>query len=178
MTNYNNGKIYKIESVDAEEGDIYIGSTTKERLCQRMTAHRSCYNHWKRDPKQSKMKSFDLFDKYGIENCKIILLESVVANSKDELLSREAHYIRTLSCVNKVIPQQTKKEGDKKYYQLHKEKILEQAKAYRIANLDKIKKYKKEYITLNKEKISEKKKIEYQQRKIKKTDDHENPLSI
>ena len=32
MVNYNNGKIYKIEPVNGEEGDIYIGSTTKEYL--------------------------------------------------------------------------------------------------------------------------------------------------
>jgi hypothetical protein len=34
---YNNSKIYKIKPIcDYEEGDIYIGSTTKKYLCERM----------------------------------------------------------------------------------------------------------------------------------------------
>ena len=41
MVNYNNGKIYKIEPiVDHDEGDIYIGSTTKQYLSMRMDKHR------------------------------------------------------------------------------------------------------------------------------------------
>ena len=41
MVNYNNGKIYKIEPLNGEEGDIYIGSTTKEYLSQRMDSRGS-----------------------------------------------------------------------------------------------------------------------------------------
>ena len=41
---YSKGKIYKIEPIcDHDEGDIYIGSTTKEYLSQRMTLHRNDY---------------------------------------------------------------------------------------------------------------------------------------
>jgi predicted GIY-YIG superfamily endonuclease len=41
MVNYSNGKIYKIEpTVEHEDGDIYIGSTTNKLLCQRMGKHR------------------------------------------------------------------------------------------------------------------------------------------
>ena len=48
MVNYNNGKIYKIEPiVDHDEGDIYIGSTTKHYLSQRMDKHRGNYKSWK-----------------------------------------------------------------------------------------------------------------------------------
>jgi hypothetical protein len=46
MTNYNNGKIYKIEPLNGEDGDIYIGSTTKKLLCQRMASHRYDYKRW------------------------------------------------------------------------------------------------------------------------------------
>ena len=62
--NYKNGKIYKIEPVNGEEGEIYIGSTTKEYLSQRMTAHRGDYGKWK-NGKHGKIMSFDLFEKYG-----------------------------------------------------------------------------------------------------------------
>ena len=122
MTNYKNGKVYKIEPRgDHSEGDVYIGSTTKEYLSQRMTAHRSDYMRFKNGTRKHKLMSFDLFDKYGIENCDIILIESVEANSKDELVSREAHYIRTLKCVNRYIPLRT----DKEYYQDNKDKKKE-----------------------------------------------------
>ena len=41
MVNYSNGKVYKIEPISGgEEGDVYIGSTTKRYLSQRMNTHR------------------------------------------------------------------------------------------------------------------------------------------
>ena len=123
--NYKNGKIYKIEPRgDHSEGDVYIGSTTKEYLSQRMTAHRSDYKSFKKGIREHKLTSFDLFDKYGVENCDIILLESVEANSKDELVSREAHYIRTIKCVNRFVPLRTTRE----YKQEHKEEISQKNK--------------------------------------------------
>ena len=75
MVNYSNSKVYKNEPiVEHEESDIYIGSTTKHYLSQRMDAHRADYKQWK-DEKHNKTTSFDLFDKYGLENCQIVLLE-------------------------------------------------------------------------------------------------------
>jgi hypothetical protein len=116
--NYKNGKIYKIEPVNGEEGEIYIGSTTKQYLSQRMTAHRANYNRWK-NGKCYKVMAFDLFDKFGLDNCKIILLESCPCESKDQLHARESHHIRTLNCINKMVPGRT----DKEYYHDNKEKI-------------------------------------------------------
>jgi hypothetical protein len=140
MTNYNNGKIYKIEPIiDHEEDEIYIGSTTKELLCQRMANHRYGYKSWK-NGKFHKITSFDLFDKYGIDNCKIILLELVNAKSKDELVSRESFYIRSLNCVNKTILLRTQKE----YREDNKEVIKEHKKIYRENNKDKIKEHKRQ----------------------------------
>ena len=54
MINYNNGKIYKIEPIfEHDEKDIYIGSTTKQHLSQRMAFHRGGYKGWKNN-KQNK----------------------------------------------------------------------------------------------------------------------------
>ena len=121
MVNYNNGKIYKIEPIiEHEIEEVYIGSTTKEYLCQRMDTHRSDYKRWKLGKRKHKTSSFLLFDKYKISNCEIILLESVNANSKDELLAREKYYIQLLQCVNKCTPNVTheeKKEKKKEYNQ-------------------------------------------------------------
>ena len=124
--NYKNGKIYKIERIcEHDEGDVYIGSTTKQYLSQRMTAHRANYKSFKIG-KYHKIMTYDLFDKYGIENCDIILLESVEANSKDELHTREAHYIKTIKCVNRNVPTRTaeeRKEIKKDYNKDNKEKL-------------------------------------------------------
>ena len=91
---YSKGKIYKIEPIcDHDEGDIYIGSTTKEYLSQRMTTHKADYNRWKLGLRNN-VSSFALFKKYGIENCRIILIESVNASSFDELNKVEAMHIK------------------------------------------------------------------------------------
>jgi len=148
MVNYGNGKIYKIESSLGDK--IYIGSTTKEQLSQRMTAHRADYKKWKAG-KGGMVNSYQLFDEYGVENCKIVLLEDCPCETKDQLTAREAYYIRTLDCVNKCIPLRTNKE----YYQDNKEKIAERISKYYQDNKEKIAEKKAEYYQANKEKKAE-----------------------
>ena len=119
---YSKGKIYKIEPIcDHDEGDIYIGSTTKEYLSQRMTAHKADYKRWKLGLR-SNVSSFFLFEKYDVENCRIILIESVNASSFDELNKVEAMHIKNLKCINKKIPTRTQQEYDKIYKQSSKYK--------------------------------------------------------
>ncbi len=138
---YQKGKIYKIESHAGPK--IYVGSTTKDKLSQRMASHRSDYRKWKSDKiKYCKVMSFDMFDEYGIENCQIVLLELYPCNTKDELTSKESFYIRTLDCVNRYIPDRTYKEYNKQYYEKNKEKLCEKNKTYRKDNKDKIKESK------------------------------------
>jgi hypothetical protein len=173
MVNYGNGKIYKIESHLGDK--IYIGSTTKEYLSQRMDNHRGNYKVWK-SGQRNKTTSFELFDEYGIENCQIVLLELCPCNSRDELTSREAHFIRTLECVNKRIEGRTQKEWtkvnkdkirermrsyDKQKYQDNKEAIIEKKKQYRKDNIDKMREYNKLKQAEYKEKISERNKQIY-----------------
>ena len=153
MVNYNNGKIYKIEpNCEHEEEEIYIGSTTKEYLSQRMEKHRSNYKYWK-EGKCRKTNSFILFEKYGVENCNIILLEYINAQSKDELTAKEAEYIKNYKCINKFIPFRTneeRKDKIKEYYENNKDKFKE----YYQDNKDKIQKIKKIYYENNKDKIN------------------------
>jgi hypothetical protein len=159
LINYNNGKVYKIETIcEYDEGDIYIGSTTKKYLSQRLTKHRENYNQYKNGGRKQ-MTSFDLFDKYGIDNCQIVLLELVNVNSKEELHQREAHYIRTLKCVNKVIPLRTSneyiednKDKRKQYKEANKDKIALQNKALKEANKEKIALQNKAWYEANREK--------------------------
>jgi len=124
MPNYQQSKIYKIEPIcNHEENEIYIGSTTRKYLSQRMDSHGYDYQNWK-DGKSSKVNSYILFDKYGFGNCRIILLELVNVKTKEELLAREAYYIKSLKCVNKYIPLRT----DSEYYIDNKEKLDKQNK--------------------------------------------------
>ena len=142
MINYENGKIYKICS-KTMDGDIYIGSTTKRLLSQRMSAHIYDYNKFKDAKCERRIRSFDIFEKYGVENCCIVLLEAVCAKDKNELHAREAYYIKTLSCVNKQIPTRT----DKEYRVDNKEIIKEKWKHYAENNKEKLKNSKAEKIT-------------------------------
>jgi hypothetical protein len=157
MINYNNGKIYKIEAINGDEGDIYIGSTTKKLLSQRMSHHRFVYKKASIENGVQNYRSHKIFDKYGVDNCQITLLEIVNASSKDDLLSRESYYIRNLQCVNKVIPNRTIKE----YCQDNIVKIKENQKKWRKDNKDKIIEMSKIYNEINKERISERDKIKF-----------------
>ena len=78
MPDYKNGKMYRIwENTYAE---CYIGSTT-ETLSSRMTRHRNTYTQWKEGLRRC-CTVFSIFDKYGIENCKIELIECYPCDRK------------------------------------------------------------------------------------------------
>ena len=137
---YKNSKVYKIWSPNGDK--IYVGSTTKTLLCQRMSAHREDFKRWKAGNYHF-VSSFLLFEEYGVKNCLIELIESKEFNSKDELKQLEGKYIRDLDCVNKKIEGRTKKE----YYQDNKEHIVEYRNQYRVDNKEKIKLHKSAQFT-------------------------------
>jgi hypothetical protein len=124
MKNCQDGKIYKIEPRNGEEGDVYIGSTCDE-LSNRMKNHKSHYKSWKKG-KSSKITSYELFDKYDVDNCVIVLIELFPCILKHELLTREAYYINFFKCVNrsnnKDRVEKDKIERVKKNKELYKEK--------------------------------------------------------
>ena len=128
---YEKAKAYKIWSTVGDK--IYVGSTCKEYLSQRMVAHREAYRQWKK-ASQKFITAYTMFDEYGLDNCFIELLEAKVCSSKDELKQLEGKYIRSLRCVNKVIPdrqrleyrndtKETTKEYNRQYHDLHKDTI-------------------------------------------------------
>jgi hypothetical protein len=166
MTNYQNGKVYMIEALNGEEGDIYVGSTAKQYLSQRMTFHRDSYKCWK-EGKTSYLTAFGLFDKYGLENCSIKLLETCPCNSRDELRGREGFHIRSLVCVNKRIEGRTRaehyqdnieemKEKSNNYYANNKERVLVRCKEHRESHKEELAKYKNENYEKNKIRLREK----------------------
>ena len=123
MNKYHNGKTYKI--IDNSYTKQYIGSTT-EKLSQRMTRHRSDYRRHLDGRRLYKISVFDLFDEFGIENCKIELIEYCKCDSKDELIRREGEIIKNSDCVNKQIAGRTQKE----YQQDNYEQLAEQKREY------------------------------------------------
>ena len=148
MVNYANSKVYKIWSTQGDK--IYVGSTTKQYLSQRMTAHRKDYIYWKSETVKF-TSSYLLFDEYGLDNCFIELLEAKPCSSRDELTQLEGGYIRNLVCVNKNIAGRTNKE----WLEDNKEKVKQQVKEYHETNKDKIRDYQKEYKRINKDKLKE-----------------------
>jgi hypothetical protein len=150
---YSKSKIYKIWSPLGDK--IYIGSTTKEYLSQRMTAHRSQYKRWKRGVYPLVM-SYKLFEEYGLENCQIELIEAQKCGSRDELRKLEGHYIRAMECVNKVIPDRTHAE----YIETHKEHITMKNREYISNHKEQYAKHNRRYFLEHKDEINEKRKEE------------------
>ena len=156
MVNYNNGKIYKIVPKCGDD-IVYIGSTTKQFLSQRMSQHRSGYNRWK-ECKCNKTTAYELFDVYGVENCEIMLIELVNCNSKDELYARERFWIESTNCVNKNIAGRTKveyQEANREKIKEYRETNREKTKEYREANREKLKQQHHERYVANREEIKE-----------------------
>ena len=97
-------KIYKLECLTL--GLIYIGSTTKKYLSERLVQHKCDYKKYQNN-NHHYVSSFKILEN---NNYCIYLLDNVNYNTKDELLAREGYYIKTLECVNKCISGRTKKE--------------------------------------------------------------------
>ena len=138
---YQNAKVYKIVSADYSR--CYIGSTC-ESLSQRMARHRKKYKQYS-SGKDEGRSSNKLFDEFGLENCKIELVEEYPCNSLMELRRREGFHIQNHDCVNTRIAGRT----DQEYSEQNREKKNEQNRIYRLNNPDKVKAYREELITKN-----------------------------
>jgi len=134
---YSEGKIYKIIGGN----ETYIGSTI-QTLDERFKRHTTDYGMWL-NGKPTFVSSFQLFDKYGIQNCKINILEPFPCETKQQLREREGYWQRQEVCVNMLIAGRTQKQ----YNEDNKEKIQEK---------------KKQYWEKNKEKLLEQQKIPYE----------------
>ena len=158
MNKYQNGKIYKITDVDYNK--CYIGSTT-ESLSQRMARHRREYKKYTNNDENKKYyaRSMLLFKEYGIENCKIELIENCPSNNRDELLKREGYYIQNTDCLNRCVAGRTKKE----YYDDTREHHLENKKQHRLNNIEKYKEKGKRYHEENRELRNEYNRIYYRE---------------
>jgi hypothetical protein len=154
MPNYQKGKIYMIWAGD----DKYYGSTINT-LSRRFTQHKSAYSG-----KSKPTTCNSIFDKYGVENCKIELVELFPCSTVEELTAREGFFIRENNCVNKVIPHRTDDELKEyhrqrwsKYYNENREVLLEKMKKNNENNEEQRKTYRKAYYEQHKEELNRKK---------------------
>ena len=157
MNDYKLGRIYKV--ITRESNDIYIGSTFNE-LRHRFIMHKRCYNNSLKDRGVSIRH---LFNNYGINNCKIVLIKEYVVVDKRHLEVYEALWICKLNkyCVNQNIPfgfssiKSFRKKYYKQYYNDKRETRLEYQKEYNKNKEYKIKEYQKKYQKEHKDNIKE-----------------------
>jgi len=187
---YQKSKIYKLVSDSSDL--VYYGSTIC-KLTTRLAKHRNDYKRFINGKRKYKISSFELIK---VEDAQIILVENYPCNNIEELRARERFYIENNDCVNKCIPNRTRKEyikdnqdeitkykteyyqdnkevinkKHKEYYQDNKEKVLETQKKWRINNTDKKAETDRIYRENNKQKIRERDKLYYENNKQKLID--------
>jgi hypothetical protein len=122
MPDYSKSKIYRVYCGD----DEYIGSTTRP-LSERMNEHRCEYKRTR-----SHCRTNLIFEKHGVENCKIELIEDYPCERKEQLNRREGEIQRERECNNLRIECRTKAE-------------------YRVDNTEQMKQYQKEHYIKNRE---------------------------
>jgi hypothetical protein len=151
LDRYKTGKIYRLMCSD---GHYYIGSTIT-------TLNYRLNNHKQSAKKEVNRPVYIYINLIGWNNVEIELIEKYSCNSKEELLKKEDEYILKGKgdklCLNfmraYVTPEETAKRY-KEYYEIHKEKIIEQHKKYIAENREKILTYKKEYREKNADEIA------------------------
>jgi len=147
---YQDGKIYKLTCKD---GHYYIGSTTTS-LIKRFSSHKYTIK------KNTNGGNYTYFNSLPITDINIELIENYPCNTKGELRKREDYYIQfSLSdryCLNTFRAFQSdddKKEYDRLYYTLNKDKAKENIKKYYEANKETIIESHREYNEQNREKV-------------------------
>ena len=120
---------------------INVFGSTCEELSQRMARHRRRYKAYLNE-KGVHCSSFHLCDEFGVENCKIELVEDHPCSNKEELLKQEGYHIQSNECENKRVAGRTKKE-------------------FYLQNKETMDKYKRQWCEENRERVLEEKKKKY-----------------
>jgi hypothetical protein len=140
------GRVYKI--IAAQGNECYVGSTFNTTR-DRFQGHKRDYEFG-----GNKCSVVELFDKYGIDNCKMILIKEYLVIDRAHLMVFELLWIKKLKAINrnepfgwqiKELSKKKAKEYYKQYNEKNKEKIKEYYKQYNEKNKEKIKEYYKQY---------------------------------
>ena len=143
---------YRIVGSGVEDSEEYIGST-KQPL------HKRLYEHKKNHKRDGKCSSKLIFQKYGIDNCSIILISQMECATYEEARreERKIYEERKKNAVNKVRPHATEEEEKKdrkELYEKNKDKIREQVKKWEENNVERRKEARKKYLEENKDKTN------------------------
>ena len=145
--------IYRLECLDLEIKDFYIGSTVdlKERIKQH-----------KHDCKTSNSKVYTFIREHGgMDNWKFDIELLMTGYDKETRREWEQNYIDCLkpslnsnNAKGLDMENRKKKHGEycKEYYLDNKEKMNQNSKQYYLANKEKVKQQNKQYYLANKEK--------------------------
>ena len=155
MPDYSKAVAYKIQCLDEDIKEIYVGSSCNftRRKCEHKsdcnTEHSKKYNY--------KVYQF-IRDNGGWDNWRIVPIEKIKCIDKIEMLIEETKIIeREKATLNAKKAHSTKEEKKEyydeyrktynpKYYEENKEQILEQSKIYRDENKEKTKESRKEKV--------------------------------
>ena len=152
MPDYQKSFIYRLQCLDKDVGEIYIGSSCN--FNSRKGVHK--YDCNKVDGKRYNHPVYQFIrENGGWDNWEMIKICDFPCSTKKELIVEEGRYIRELgldNCLNSVIPGRTIKEWEqdkkveraetwKKYRQANKEILAEKSKKYREKNKEQIDKY-------------------------------------
>jgi len=152
------GRIYKI--IAGQSRDCYVGSTF-DQLNYRFKNHKVSHKSVER------RCSVDLFDKYGVDNCKIVLVKEYEVIDRRHLEVYETLWIKKLKSINEVEPCGGLLRNEKQYYAENKEEISTRSKKRYEANKEVITEKVRVYYEKNKESISEQQKQYREQNKQK-----------
>ena len=103
---YANAKIYKVEFPD---GKVYIGSTVAS-ISGRFSRHKTHYKMYKAGNFHN-VSIFDYFELFGVDSCKLSLVESFPCDNIKDLQLREGYYIKNDdNVINHNVAGRTRKE--------------------------------------------------------------------
>jgi hypothetical protein len=141
---------------------VYIGSTFNSTR-NRWQEHKSDYRKYL-NGKHSCVSIYPYFEKFGIENFKIIRIKEYECYRENRSDRRHLNVYeqlwinKTRNCVNKYSPFRIEKLSKKQYSLDHKDEIRNQRKQYRLENKEELKEIKKQFYDKNRHKILEQKK--------------------
>ena len=149
------GRVYKI--IAAQGTECYVGSTFNTTR-DRFQNHKGSYHKWLKEGRNKGCSLFDLFEKHGVENCRMILIKEYDVLDRQHLEVYETLWIKKLKAINKIDPSGglLKRTRQKQYRETNRDKISEYNKLYREQHKESLCEYFKTHYETNRERIRKK----------------------